>query len=299
MAESTLPVDLFNPGQVLACLGLLEGADVLLGTAKGAFDWSGGEEVKFRVSADGDEPPVDRILCFLEAARVVARAPHASASLKKWNEKWGKTEVDPPDHPFPFRDPGKPDVLPAVLREPGGKALPVDYWGDTTRRDNVKFWGGSAGYPGAALLRDALELCRPEASQHARDPFALAKVQSSSFRLDWRRDNLPLQDGFSANRHDSIRMVGFPFVEVLAAVGLTHARPIRSPETKLEYAYGVLGLDERRLLLEPALHRAALGRRTSPVPGAPFRRFVVLLDWPGKEGQARSIIQVHEEEIVQ
>lgn len=295
VAESTLPVDLLNPGQVFACLGILEGADVLLGTATGAFDWSRGEEVLFRVSAGGDEPPIDRILRFLEVAQVVARAPHDSPSLNNWIKKWGNTEVDPPDHPFPFRDPGKHDVLPAVLREPGGKELPVDYWGDTTRRDNVKFWGGSAGRPGAALLRDALELCRSDAAQHALDPFALARVQGSSFRFDWRRDNLPVHDGFSVNRHKStILMVGFPLVEILAAVGLTHARP--RCETRLEYIYGILGQDERRLLLAPEFHRAALGGRQSPVPGVPFRQFRMLLERPDRK--SRSITQVHEEEIV-
>ena len=39
MAESTIPVDLRNPGQVFACLGLLEAADVLLGHAVGVFAW--------------------------------------------------------------------------------------------------------------------------------------------------------------------------------------------------------------------------------------------------------------------
>ncbi len=33
MAESSIPVDLFNPGQVFACLGFLEAADVLCGDA--------------------------------------------------------------------------------------------------------------------------------------------------------------------------------------------------------------------------------------------------------------------------
>jgi CRISPR-associated protein Csx14 len=39
MAEHTIPVDLLNPGQVFACLGFLEAADVLLGDAEGGFDW--------------------------------------------------------------------------------------------------------------------------------------------------------------------------------------------------------------------------------------------------------------------
>src|SRR6266568_4243039 len=40
MAEARIPIDLFNPGQVFACLGFLEAADTLLGDARGGFDWS-------------------------------------------------------------------------------------------------------------------------------------------------------------------------------------------------------------------------------------------------------------------
>ena len=74
MAESRIPVDLLNPGQVFACLGILEAADTLLGDAAGAFDWSVAGEVAFRVAATGEEPPVDRVARFLAAAKVVARA---------------------------------------------------------------------------------------------------------------------------------------------------------------------------------------------------------------------------------
>ncbi len=37
MAEATIPVDLRNPGQVFACLGLMEAAEVLLGPAEGRY----------------------------------------------------------------------------------------------------------------------------------------------------------------------------------------------------------------------------------------------------------------------
>ena len=37
MAEASIPVDLFNPGQVFACLGIMELADEVLGGAHGAF----------------------------------------------------------------------------------------------------------------------------------------------------------------------------------------------------------------------------------------------------------------------
>ena len=59
MAESAIPVDLWNPGQVFACLGIVEAADVLLGDAAGVFEWSTG---RFRVTANGVDAPVERVL---------------------------------------------------------------------------------------------------------------------------------------------------------------------------------------------------------------------------------------------
>ena len=100
----------------------------------------------------------------------------------------------------------------------------LDYWGDATRRDNVKFWAGAAGYPGAAIVRDALAISKGKTRQHATDPFALSNPQSNSFRFDWRRDYIPAQDGFSPNRHGkNVQMVGFPLVELLAAIGVSNA----------------------------------------------------------------------------
>ena len=60
-----------NPGQVFACLGILEMTDVLLGDALAAFDWNNGQETTFRVSAAGTKPPVARVMRFLEEARIV------------------------------------------------------------------------------------------------------------------------------------------------------------------------------------------------------------------------------------
>ena len=295
VAESSIPVDLLNPGQVFACLGLLEGADILLGAATASFDWSNGRETRFRVATEDGEPPVERVLRFLEEARVVTRAPAQSPNVDRWKASWGAApEADPSGRPFPFPDPDSPATLPVMLRDDDANEIALDYWGDATRRDNVKFWAGAAGYPGAAIVRDALGLLRGKTRQHAADPFALSDPQTSSFRFDWRRDYIPVQDGFSPNRHGkNIQMVGFPLVEILAAIGATNARPRRA--AKLEYRYGVLGVGAGSLL-DPMFHRAALGAKTSPVPGRPFRRFVMHLDWPGQEDQARCITQVTEEE---
>ena len=168
----------------------------------------------------------------------------------------------------------------------------LDYWGDTTQRDNVKFWAGSGGYPGAALVRDALSLVEGRIVDHASDPFALTAEQTSSFRFDWRRDYVPIDAGFSPNVHGNVVMQGYPLVELLAAIGLSHARPFRYD--KLHYSYGVIGAEESTV--HPAIFvRAALGARRAPIPGIPFRLFRMNLKWPGQENQARCITNVIEE----
>lgn len=289
MPESTIPVDLMNPGQVFACLGIVEAADTLLGNAAGVFDWNG-PEVQFRVSSGGIEKPVERVMRFLEEAEVVARVPVQSANIDRW--KWDVPLIPDPDFcAFPFPDPSSPATLPAVLCDKKGCEIPVEYWGDSSNRDNVKFWAGSGGYPGVALLRDAHELIRHRLHDCSCDPFDVSAVQTSSFRFDWRRDYIPIDAGFSPNKHGkNVSMIGFPLVEMLAAIGVSNARPKRI--RKLEYQYGVLG---GQILHDPVFLRAALGSTVSPVPSMPFRCFTMQLGWPGKENQARCITQVTEE----
>ena len=289
MGEASIPVDLANPGQVFACLGFVETADVLLGAVQGGFDWSNGGASRFHLAVDGDENPIEFVLRFLDRASVTSAAPDGSSNV---TDRWGIETVTDASGAFPFGDPPSPATLPARLEDAAGRAVMIDYWGDQTGRDNVKFWGGSGGYPGAALARDALKLIDGRAADQAEDPFSLGAEQSSSFRLDWRRDYVPLDVGFSPNAHDDIVMQGYPVVELLAAVGLTHSRPSR--RNRLEYSYGVAGVAGGRLH-DPIFLRAALGTPKPPYPGLPFRRFTMRLAWPGQEGQARCIVHVNED----
>ena len=292
MAEASIPVDLANPGQVFACLGFLEAAGSLLveGKARGGFDWREPDNARFRLAAPGPEDPVAHILRFLAEAEVKSLAP---ARSKNSTAKWGVETVTVESGAFPFPDPGSPATLPVYLKDPAGRhRLAIDHWGDRTRRDNVKFWAGSGGYPGAGLARDALDLMRGHAMDYAHDPFALTAEQSSSFRFDWRRDYVPIDAGFSPNAHGDVTMQGYPVVELMAAVGLAHARPLR--RNNLEYSYGVAGAVDDDLC-DPVFLRAALGSRQAPFPGLPFRLFTMRLGWPGQEGQARCITHVTEE----
>jgi len=297
MGIASVPVDPFNPGQVFACLGLMELAEVLIGDVSAGFDWSSPGETQFRLAAEDSDDPIQRGLEFLAQAEVYARAPAGSNYEMK---NWGSLSEDSLGAPFPIPAPEKPAPLPAVLSAKGVKIV-LSSWGDASlpgfvggRRDNLKFWGGAGGYPAVALLRDSLDSCRDKLGQAASDPFALQAPQSSSFRFDWRRDYIPIDAGFSLNNHDkSFQPVGFPLVEILAAVGLSHARPLRC--TKLSYRYAFAGRSaksEGEELLPASFLRAILG--TAPLP-FPTRTFTMQLGWPGQQGQARCITTVTEE----
>lgn len=298
--EGGVPVDLFNPGQVFACLGLLEGADVLCGDAEGYFDWSDASDVRFRLRANGPESPVERVLLFLDQAEARAEVVEGSQNIEAWKHAWGPSPtIVPRAAGYPFPDPSSPATLVCALVA-GPDRLTLDHWGDETGRDNVKFWGGAGGYPGVGLARDALALVQGRAARAAANPFALSAPQSSSFRLDWRRDYVPIDAGFSLNAHSNIETRGFPLVELLAALGLSHARPKRpSWKVKLVYEYAVIGRGTAgpAAWLGPSLLRAALGAPNGPGRELPWpmRHFRMRLDWPGQEGQARSITTVTEE----
>jgi CRISPR-associated protein Csx14 len=296
VAEASIPVDLLNPGQVFACIGVVEAAEILLGNAEGAFDWSDPSDVRFRIRAAGDTPPVCAVLEFLDRAEARAQAVEGSPAFVRWNKSWGpRPSVIARERGYPFPDPSTPATFVCVLSD-GTHTIALDHWGDATARDNVKFWAGAGGYPGAALARDALDLVRGRATAARDAPFSFSARQSSSFRLDWRRDYIPLDAGFSLNAHSDIEPLGYPIVELLAVIGLSHARPYRpDPRDKLVYQYAVIGRDrDDKVWFGPGILRAALGGAPFPFP---MRRFRMLLGWPGKEGQARSITTISEETI--
>lgn len=269
----------------------MEAAEILLGDAEGGFDWRDEANARFHLRAKGEENAFAVVLKYLMASTVTSIAPAGSGqNTEKWNVP---TKVVEKDAPFPFPEPQSPATLPAVLCSEGGAVLSIDHWGEAsnkTRRDNVKFWAGLRGYPGAALAMDALDLARGRVEDALADPFGLSAPQSSSFRFDWRRDYIPMDVGFSPNAHGALTMVGFPLVEVLAAIGLGNARPERLD--KLNYRYGVVGISSPDNLLPAIFLRAALGGTTLPFPQ---RMFHMHLGWPGQENQARCITNVVEE----
>jgi CRISPR-associated protein Csb3 len=295
MAKAEIPVDLLNPGQVFACLGLMEASEALSQRpCEGNFIYQDGDtDARFRLQVDGDDDPVTRVLSFLSKSRATSIAPKgADLSTTKWGVP---TTAGVQTYPAP--EPDTPASL-AIVLESDGRAIPVEHWldGPHNGRDNVKFWAGSGGYPGAALARDALAIVAAlganAIAEAAFDPFNFAAPMTSSFRFDLRRDYVPLDAGFSLNAHGAMTTVGYPLVELLAAIGLQNARPQR-PErrNKLVYRYAVTDV-----ALPTILARAVLGCAKL---GFPLRTFTMRLDWPGQEGQARCIVEAREEEKTQ
>ena len=298
---ASIPVDLLNPGQVFACLGFVELSELLLGETHAAFDWRNPAQVKFVIEAAGDADPIQAALDYLASAQARAFAPYGSGL--RVSSRHGATDVVQEGDPFPTPEPPSPATLPAVLH---GHDLRVSVysWGEarlpkklTARRDNVKFWAGAGGYPGVALLRDALHLVRDKLPGAREAPFDLAAPQSSSFGFDWRRDYIPIDIGFSLNNHKrTMKPRGYPLVELLALIGMSHARPERI--TKLDYRYSVCGVGEsspepiEAHMLPAVLLRASLGSRDLPFPTRTFR---MRLDWPGQANRARCITSAYEE----
>lgn len=282
MAEASIPVDLFNPGQVFACLGFLEAADTLLGGAQGAFRWN--EAPRFFIRTTADSNPIEASLRFLSDAAIHAEAPARSPFV---HPDSGVRALAPGD-PFPFPIPESAATLPAILCD-GERRIRIDHWGDSDAgRDDVKFWGGAAGQTGAELLRKTLDPIRARCVSSAPDPFSLSIPMSNSFRFDWRRDYIPIDAGFSLNKHQKMQTIGYPLVEIFAAIGLSNARPRRA--RALDYTYAILGDDEA--FFDPPLLRAALGASRLPFSQRFFR---MRLGWPAQEGQMRCITTVTEE----
>jgi len=297
MSQAVIPVDLYNPGQVFACLGLMEAADILLGGAEGRFDWTDGQS-RFVLHADGEADPVQTVIGFLYTARVQAIAPQASDLRAK---EAGIETIMATEGIYPCPAPVTPSALPCQLVG-SGKIIPIRHWISSppgfvsSGLDTVKFWAGMAGYSGAALVRDLLAQIQawPDTSLTAisgdpfgnRDAETVSALQSSNLRFDYRAGTIPFDAGFSTNAHNHYTLRGFPLVDVLAAIGLEYARP-RRPGSKLQYAYSVWPIS-----LPCILARAALG---GAVFGFVPRHFRIELGWPGQENQARAIKSAKEE----
>ena len=182
MAEHAIPVDLYNPSQVFACLGFLEAADTLLGDAEGGFDWSDAANVVFRLGAVGDENPAAAVLEFLAAATPRRWAPvgYTDPPPQKRNTAKKRDAADVADenegdeesidrqeaemvdleYSETFLAP-EGDRMSLPIRLGGGnrRVVELGHWADGSGRNSFKLYAGNRSAAGIAraMLRGVRE----------------------------------------------------------------------------------------------------------------------------------------------
>jgi CRISPR-associated protein Csx14 len=274
MARAEIPVDLFNPGQVFACLGFLEAADVLLGDAEAGFDWSDEAEVKFSLIAKGNQNPVQAVLEFLAEAEVEVICPPKDV-VGPWPMRSTPSKI----FPAPLRELLKSNKkgytanpLPLVIRD-GKKRLAASNWLEGDGRDVLKLFAGNQ--VAAQLVSNMLkgqqnsvglkQLLPKIESDDFRHPFDVTGPVGGRFGYDARGAWDAIRLGTSLDKQGVFIQVS-PAVEVLAVVGLEHARP-EFPGT-YEIRYSVWGE-----VLSIALARAALTAAHVMLPRNRYRVF--------------------------
>ena len=313
-ATASIPVNLKNPGQVLACVGFLEAAEVLLGSVEAHFDWSG-TTVRFVLAADGERNPFEVVLDFLATAKVVELTPIGYVeggaadgddeddddgvpveSRDEDGEESDETQDNASDttgrrtaSAFPSGD-GERNALPIQLVN-GARTLAVSHWSDGSSRDDFKLYSGnrSANRIATQMLqgvrskpkksqsigdlknRGVQQLWQEQRTDLLRAPFEVVTPMGGSFNFDPRGAWTAIDAGYSPNtQKDGI--AASPVVELLAAVGLEHARPDEYETRRVRYA--VWGHP-----LPAMLARATLSGADLKVP---TRRFAFELGKSGK-----------------
>ena len=161
MSAASIPVDLFNPGQVFACLGFLEAADVLLGDAEGGFDWQHEGNATFALRAKGERNPFETVLEFLAEAEPKRWGPIGYADPPPKKGKGDSEDNEPEDDDSADEsaaDGEKPtlDLQPTFPAKKGDRmALPIrigggnrpvvelGHWADESSRNNFKLYAGN------------------------------------------------------------------------------------------------------------------------------------------------------------
>ena len=254
MAAHSIPVDLFNPGQVFACMGLLEAADILMGDAQGRFEWSHFSD-RFHLLTSGDSNPIELVLDFLKTAEVTWWSPRHDLTERDG----GETEIQ---EGIASSDDPKPADLPGVFRgQLDGKTyeIPFGYWADGSTRFATTFKKSTNGASAHVRLGNALEAIKQwDTGSVLSDPFNRHARTESLFRLDPRGSVDPISGGFSPDRQRKgdkggldVRVATYPICELLAILGLEHARPEKL--NSRQFAYCVWDS-----LLPPVLARAAI-----------------------------------------
>ena len=274
MGGKEIPVDLRNPGQLFACLGFLEAADILCGPAEGGFDWRNGE--KFVLDAAGSEHPVKAVLEFLVASSVRRVAPTGWTDPPKKGKASKATKSEDAEDDldaiettceFPAKE-AERMALPIRLGGGNVPQISVGHWADGSGRNTFKLYAGNRS--AAKIAADMLELIRTlwktQRSAVVKQPLDVLCPMAGSFNFDPRGAWTAIDVGYSPDKHKvrGANVQASPIVELMAAWGLEHARPDEFDVRKVRYAVW-------RDMLPPMLARAALSGSLATIAMRHFR----------------------------
>jgi CRISPR-associated protein Csx14 len=186
---------------------------------------------------------------------------------------------------------GDRNSLPILLVGRDGRRLSVSHWADGSSRESFKLYSGnrSASRIAKQMLQGArakskkgqtlgdlktrglMQLWAGQRNDLVKAPFDVLTPMGGSFNFDPRGAWTAIDAGYSPNtQKDGI--AASPVVEMLAAIGLEHARPDEYETRKVRYA--VWGQALPSMLARTALVGADLK--------VPTRRFAFELDLSGK-----------------
>ena len=312
MSTASTPVDLLDPGQVFACLGFLEAAEVLLGDAEGGFDWSRKGAVSFILNAHGGRNPFEVVLEFLSEAAPERWGPigYADPPPKKSerNEEDEESDGDDADESgadalnstleltstFPAKE-GDRMSLPIRLGGGNRPMVELGHWADGSSRASFKLYAGNRSAD--KIARAMLKGVRKKATRKQRAAGQPGGLRTKGVAQLWEENRAalikapfdlltPMGGSFNFDPRGAWTAIdaGYspnqhkhpieasPVVEFLAAWGLEHARPVEFGVRQVRYAAWGESLP-------PMLARAALSGGLTTVP---LRRFRFELDLSGK-----------------
>lgn len=294
MGRATIPVDFRNPGQVFACMGFLEAADILCGPAEGGFAWDGPE--RFILEAEGAENPIEAVLEFLADAEIEWISPHPDLKERDGGDTAFFHNISK------SKDPKSPDLPGRLVGYYGNTryALPFGYWSDGSHRFHTTFKKSNNGASSHIRTCNALRAIKTlDIQEVSKNPLNAWAKTSSLFRWDPRGSVDPIHFGSSPDKLRKggieIRVATYPICEMLAILGLENARPkIDSPYLLSYNVFSSPSISNGKqciVLLSPMLARVAI---CGALNFLITRRFFVVHD-EVKKGGDRNINAVFEE----
>ena len=235
MTTSKIPVDIRNPAQVFACLGIMELADRTLDEVQGRFGWlhastPPGAAIPdaFELEAKSDADPIRSVLELLRTAKVGTPnclVPHVCGNP----QVWPSPEMDEKTAPVRLEFGDCEAVSSFVLSA----------WSDRSSRGRVKLFAGPQ--KGMTIIRDLFEgtgkdvgakhLLDQVLQKRDLDPFRPLVPTRGSFRIEPRGVWTAIGAGYSIDVENMNVSTTNPLAEVLAMVGFEHARYAKRDRT--------------------------------------------------------------------